>query len=173
MSHQYKTDDVIQLQVLCLLQKLLYLLPGKWHDDFKLDSRCWWRLGPDSLTTPSLSIYYLSVGGEGGRKAKGRRKPISCIFPTFFLTLLFLNVSLLVKQTPDFSLRCTMEQQLHPSPKAAPYRDPCFCDSVVSQVNSTVSGHLLNHTDRASQNPSVCFTDSGLERWEEKFSSSE
>jgi len=39
MSHQYKTDDVIQLQMLCLLQKLLYLLPGKWRDDFKLDSR--------------------------------------------------------------------------------------------------------------------------------------
>lgn len=89
MSHQYKTDDVIQLQVLCLLQKLLYLLPGKWHDDFKLDSRRRWRLDPGSLTVPSLSIYYLSVGGEGGRKVKGRRKPISCIF-SFFIPFFFL-----------------------------------------------------------------------------------
>lgn len=149
MSHQYKTDDVIQLQVLCLLQKLLYLFPGIWHDDFKLDSRGWWRLDPASLTTPNLSICYLSVGGEGGRKEKGRWKPISCIF-SFFYTFLFLNVSPVLKQTPVFSLCCMMEGQLNPSPKAAPFPDPCFYVSIVSQITCTVLEHLLNHTDCAS-----------------------
>lgn len=89
MSHQYKTDDVIQLQVLCLLQKLLYLLPGKWHDDFNLDSWHRWRLGPDSLITPSLSIYYLSVGGEAGAGA-GKQKedgnPSVVFFPFLHLS---------------------------------------------------------------------------------------
>lgn len=87
MSHQYKTDDVIQLQVLCLLQKLLYLLPGKWHDDFKLDSRHRWRLDPGSLTTPNLSIYYLCVGGEGGQESKRKIKTHQLyffLFPPFF-----------------------------------------------------------------------------------------
>lgn len=99
---------------------------GPWFTDntksFNLLCLCWWW---------------------GGQESKRKTETHQLYFFLFY-TFLFLNVSLVLKPTPVFSLCCMIEEQLYPSPKAGPFPDPCFYVSVVSQVACTVLEHLLN-----------------------------
>lgn len=124
------------------------------------------------MTASSLSIYYpVYYGREVGKQREEKRNLYVVFFFYYFLkttflcfSFSFLKLSVVRKEKPGFSLCCGMEDKLHPSSKADTWSDLCFHVSVVSQATSTVLGYLLNHTYCASQDPSLCCMDSGLER---------
>lgn len=143
---------------------IYYLENGMMISNWILDANGSWTLIHWQHKVFQFIISLLVVRGQ---ESKRKMETHQLYFVFLFYTFLFLNVSLVLKQTPVFSLCCMVKGQFHPSPKAAPFPDPCFCVSVVSQVSCTALEHLLNHTDCAGLNAS------GMERQEEKFSSSQ
>lgn len=86
---------------------IYYLENGMMISNWILDIDGGWALIHWQHQVFPFIISLLGVRGAGKQKEEGNPSVALC---SFFLTYLLVNVSLALKQTPDFSLCCMMEE---------------------------------------------------------------